>query len=77
MARLVQSDKDYIEAGKWKCPTSPTGAHHSSEVSRHRGYGLFVCKYCQYVQNLPLDYQTAIRLGTRNLKDPMIDPKTL
>ncbi|KKN75160.1 hypothetical protein LCGC14_0383190 [marine sediment metagenome] len=77
---IEKMDGKYIKSGRWKCSDSPTGAHHSHEVSKSHGYGLFVCKYCGYVQRLPTDYGTAMRMtipNNRELKDPMLDPKSL
>ena len=70
-------DKKYEKSGVWKCSDSPTGAHHSKEVSREGRYGLFVCKYCQHVQKLPLDYEKALGGLYMGTKNPVADTRLL
>lgn len=80
MARIsyiVSMDKEYVKSGRWKCPTSPTGAHHSSEVSREHGHGLFLCKYCLRIQRLPTGYDGVMRRVDKALMDPMLNPGSL
>lgn len=47
--------KDYIESGCWKCPNSPTGAHH---WVLHDIF--WVCKYCGDVRRWPMTFEGAV-----------------
>lgn len=40
---------------KWKCASSPSGAHHQVEKNKSDGVGLFECKYCSRTKKLPTD----------------------
>lgn len=75
MARIDKLDKEYFKSGRWKCPNSPTGAHHSHEVSREGQYGYFLCKYCLYVQRLPITLNAAMRMSNVSPKNTGIDPR--
>ncbi len=71
VSNIKHMENKYLSLGKWKCPNSPSGAHHSHEVSREGGYGLFVCKYCGNVQKLPTDFPTAMKVMGKNPSDPV------
>jgi len=72
---IRKTDDKYFKSGRWKCPDSPTGAHHSHEVTREGQYGYFLCKYCLYVQKLPITFDAAMRKLYR--MDPGLDIKSL
>ena len=75
MARINKLDEEYIKSGRWKCPDSPTGAHHSHEVLREGQYAYFVCKYCLNVQKLPATLNAAMRRSNMDPRDIGISPK--
>lgn len=69
MARINKLDEEYIKLGRWKCPDSPTGVHHSYEVSREGQYGYFLCKYCLGVQRKPITFVAALKeSGVKNIE---------
>lgn len=39
---VVYKASGYLEREAWRCPSSPTGAHHW-DIERHRG----TCRYCR------------------------------
>ena len=62
MAKL-RTDAEYIRAGGWKCPTSPSGAHHWRELrgGKKGDFGLFICLYCMDVKYYPITHTAAIK----------------
>ena len=68
MARVNDYQK-YINSGNWKCPDSPTGAHHSYEIKREKQYGYFLCKYCLNVKRLPITLDAALEASGKSLYD--------
>ena len=75
MAR-VNDYQEYIKSGRWKCPDSPTGAHHSHEIKREGQYGYFLCKYCLNVKKLPVTLDAALKDSGKSLKDQSVTPGT-
>ncbi len=57
------SYNDYVKAGEWRCPESPTGAHYwvelVGEISK-KGIGLFMCKYCSATKEMPTSITTSL-----------------
>lgn len=42
---VAKADRAYVESGSWKCPHSPTGAHHWVGTD-----GVLKCQYCPRTQ---------------------------
>ncbi len=59
MADLDRQHKKYIESGRWKCPDSPTNAHHWVE---HSGDGIFICKWCMDVRKFPRTFDGILKV---------------
>lgn len=60
------NDKDYFKSGIWKCPDSPTGAHHwvhMEQTEKLRNDGYFQCKYCEDVRCYPIYWSDINPLG--------------
>lgn len=58
---IKKLDKDYYDTGGWKCPESPTGAHHWRKVPVRRGTKrLFYCIHCLDVKEYPVLYEEAV-----------------
>ena len=75
MAKL-NDYQEYIKSGRWKCPDSPTGAHHSQEIKREGQYGYFLCKYCLGVKRLPITLDAALKESGETLKNWSVTPRT-
>ena len=54
MPNVLQMDKDYILAGRWRCDDSPTDAHHWIESDES---GAFVCRYCHKSRRFERGYK--------------------
>ena len=59
MADLAKQHKEYIASGRWKCPPSPTNAHHWID---HHSDGIFVCKYCFDVRKFPRTFDGILKV---------------
>lgn len=61
----------YVQSGCWKCPDSPSGAHHWIEKSHATLPGVFYCKWCYEVKEFPVTLTTALRHSGIDPSRPM------
>lgn len=67
---IEQRFKEYIEGDRWKCPPSPTKAHHWIEISAEVSKGLskkkFQCKWCEKYRMIIRDFEVTMPWGSGN-----------
>lgn len=63
---IERLDREYYNSGKWKCPLSPTGGHHS--ICRHMD-GIYICKYCFDVQKRPTTFLDAMKFQNKRIHE--------
>ena len=65
--KIWLTGKAYLESDVWKCPDSPTGAHHWKELNHlEASSGLFYCKWCFDVKQFPTSWSYSQWLGTKS-----------
>ena len=62
---IRKGHEEYIKSGRWKCPKSPTGAHHWIEGNHTDLPGVYYCKWCFEVKEMPSNLDDAINASGR------------